>query len=126
MSIHLTSKDFVIDAKDNVRIKNPSLPNIPGILLVWANWCPHCTSFLPTYTSIAADIGSEFLCVDIEHTELKKNPQLSRALDVKSFPTIKFFDQSGKVIGTYQKGDRSKNALLNYICKVYHHCINYH
>ena len=40
-------------------------------------------------------------------------------------PTIKFFDQSGKIIGEYQ-GDRSKGDLLKQVCKTYHHCVRYH
>lgn len=125
MSIHLTSDDFIITQND-VFISKPSLPNTPGILLIWARWCPHCTRFLPTYNSIATDIGSGFLCVDIEDSELKQRDGLASALEVNGFPTIKFFDQRGKIIGDYQSNDRSKDTLLNHICKVYHHCIRYH
>ena len=56
---------------------------------------------------------------------LNKNTTLSKSLQVQGFPTIKFFDQNGKIIGNYNK-NRDKQTIIEHICKVYHHCINYH
>lgn len=97
----------------------------PGILLIWANWCPHCHEFIPKYKEMCKQLGAEFICTALEHSEFKDDESLSSALDFKYFPTIKFFDQSGKLIGDYT-GKRDISSVLDYICKMYHHCIFYH
>jgi thiol-disulfide isomerase/thioredoxin len=120
---NLQAKQFDI-TKNGVYVN--SVAKQPGMLFIWANWCPHCHEFLPTYKYICSSIGSEFTCAAIEHKELQAAPKLASALQFDGFPTIKFFDQNGKIIGTYDEPDRSKSSVLAYICKVYHHCIIYH
>jgi hypothetical protein len=77
---------------------------------------------MPTFQKLAAKLGSSYPCVAIEHSELAENNRLSTALDFSGFPTIKFFDQSGRIIGEYS-GNRSESDLLQHICKMYHHCV---
>lgn len=95
----------------------------PGLLLIYANWCGHCQRFKPIFEELCSTLGNNFPCKSIEHDDL--NNELKEALDFKGYPTIKFFDQSGKIVSEYQ-GDRSKEDLLKEICKLYHHCIKYH
>ena len=97
----------------------------PGMLLIWASWCGHCHKFLPVYKKICRRLGDDFICAAIEHSELKDNKPLASALDFKYFPTIKFFDQNGKIIGNYD-GERDELAILDSICKMFHHCVTYH
>lgn len=97
----------------------------PGMLLIWANWCGHCQRFKPTFNELCKQLGKDFPCTSIEDAELS-NDELKSALDFRGYPTIKFFDQSGKIIGEYNGGNRSKDALLAHICDLYHHCIKYH
>jgi thioredoxin-related protein len=121
--INLKSSDFYVH-NDKVHIKRI---NGPGILLIWSNSCPHCHTFIKNvYNDLSVQLGSKFKCTAIENSELK-NTSLSYALDFEYFPTLKFFDQSGKVIGTYPKDKpRSKSDVLKYICDVYEHCLAYH
>ena len=95
----------------------------PGMLLIHATWCNHCVKFASTFNEIADSIGKDFCCTSIESEEL--NDQLSSALSFQGFPTIKFFDQDGKLIGDYNK-ERNKETILTEICQVYHHCITKH
>ena len=93
----------------------------PGMLFIHADWCGHCRRFIPTFHEIGSEIGNDFACLAIESKEL--SDKLSNALGVKYFPTIKFFDKTGRIIGTFPENEaRTKQNLLNYICKVYHHC----
>jgi thiol-disulfide isomerase/thioredoxin len=117
--INLTSSDFY-SKKGQLYVKNVS--RTPGMLLIWAKWCGHCHRFIPVYEQIAKRLGKEFQCTAIEHSDFKDYNNLVDALDFKYFPTIKFFDQSGRIIGTYE-GDRNESSVLQHICKVYHHCI---
>lgn len=119
--IELKSKDFSIQG-NNVYITSSKTKKTPGILLIYAHWCSHCKHFMPTFQKLAAKLGSSYPCVAIEHSELAENNRLSTALDFSGFPTIKFFDQSGRIIGEYS-GNRSESDLLQHICKMYHHCV---
>lgn len=118
---NLKASDFTI--KDTDVFLNNCNKN-PGMLLIFADFCGHCHRFAPIFNKIANSIGDDFCCASIESAELK-DYKLSSALDFQGYPTIKFFDQSGKIIGEYKK-ERTRNAILNEICQVYHHCQKYH
>lgn len=127
MSItNLKSSDFVTK-KNGVYVTHPSAIGTPGMLLIWADFCGHCHTFIPKYKQIAKFLGEEFKCMAIENGQFKNNPELSDALEVQYFPTIKFFDQNGKIIGTYPSNQpREIDQVLKYVCEVYHHCTLYH
>lgn len=122
---NLTTKDFKIRNSNTFVTTNGN----PGILLVHAHWCGHCKNFIPTYRELCRRLnkrGDDFPCLAIESDELEKDGgKVARALDVAGYPTIKFFDQHGKIVGDYN-GNRDINDLLNQICKVYHHCVTKH
>ena len=115
----LTKGDFKVN-NDGVYVNNI---NTPGMLLIWGDFCSHCHRFLPTFNELCDDLGSDFICSSIESEEITND--LRTALNFKGFPTIKFFDQNGKIIGEYS-GSRNKENILEYICDVYHHCYKYH
>jgi thiol-disulfide isomerase/thioredoxin len=121
--IRLKSSSFKIN-NGNAYVKSNISNGKPGLLLIYANWCGHCQRFKPTFNELCKNLGSDFPCTSIEDSDLDDD-SLKSALNFKGFPTIKFFDQSGKIIGDY-KGDRSKQDLLDNICELYHHCIKYH
>lgn len=122
--IKLTANDFISNS-DGVYINTNITKKNPGMLFVFASWCGHCHKFMPIFNELQQQLGSDFPLVSLEDTELKKNTKLSNSLDVQGFPTIKFFDQRGKIVSDYNK-NRDKESILEHICKIYHHCINYH
>ena len=122
--IHLRSEDFKSNS-NQVYINTDIVKGNPGMLFIYASWCGHCHRFMPIFNELQEQLGPNFPLVSLEDTELDKNKQLSRNLNVNGFPTIKFFDQSGKIISEYNKS-RDKQSLLDHICKIYHHCIIYH
>jgi thiol-disulfide isomerase/thioredoxin len=122
--IKLESKDFILKS-DEVYINTNITKKNPGMLFVYANWCGFCVKFKSTFNELQQQLGSDFPLVSLEDIELNKNTTLSKSLQVQGFPTIKFFDQNGKIIGNYNK-NRDKQTIIEHICKVYHHCINYH
>jgi thiol-disulfide isomerase/thioredoxin len=116
--IKLSSNDFSI-SRNGIYI-NKNLKS-PGMLLIFADWCGFCQKFKPTFNELCRQLGNEFHCVSIEDTQLKQNENLTKALNFRGFPTIKFFDKSSKIISEYN-GERNKTELLKHICKVYHYC----
>lgn len=127
ITANLTPKDFYRDANGDLFIKNSS--GNPGILLIHATWCGHCKRFIPVYQSLCRKLNrknmDDFPCVAIEDADLSEKPELVKALNFIGYPTIKFFDQYGKIIGNYE-GERGEKQILDTICKVYHHCITQH
>ena len=122
--IKLGSNDFISNS-DGVYINTNITKKNPGMLFVYANWCGFCVKFKSTFNELQQQLGSDFPLVSLEDVELKKNTKLSDSLNVQGFPTIKLFDQNGKIVSDYNK-NRDKATILQHICKVYHHCINYH
>ncbi len=97
----------------------------PGLLLIHADWCGHCKRFQPIFDELHTQLGDDFPLLSIEDSDLKQNQELIGALNFRGYPTIKFFDQTGKIMGDYT-GDRTKAALVKHICQVFHHCIKFH
>lgn len=120
---NLTVNNFKI-TQDGVYTKTNGNP---GMLLVHADWCGHCKHFIPVFRQISQQLNQDsitFPCVAIESEELKADDgKLSKALNIEGFPTLLFFDQSGKIIGNYD-GQRDKSSILKSICNVYHRCMN--
>jgi thiol-disulfide isomerase/thioredoxin len=116
----LKARDFTIKGS-NVYVNK--CDGNPGMLFIHATWCGFCTKFVSTFNDIADSIGKDFCCASIESEEL--NDKLSNVLKIQGFPTIKFFDQNGKIIGEYNK-ERNKKTILTEICQVYHHCVSKH
>lgn len=127
MSItNLKSSHFLIK-KDGLYVNHPVTVGTPGMLLIWSDWCPHCHTFIPVYKKISKYLGDEFKCMAVENTQFKDNAGLSSALEFQYFPTIKFFDQNGKIIGTYPSNQKREiEPIMKYVCDVYHHCTLYH
>lgn len=117
----LRSEDFKI-TKNGVYINSHKAT--PGLLLIHADWCGHCQRFKPTFIELSQELGSTFRCLSIEDSDM--DDDLKRSLNFSGYPSIKFFDQSGKIIADYNGNDRMKTTILKHICDVYHHCIKYH
>lgn len=117
MLVNLKSSDFSIvngaPILNNGKGKGPL-----KMVLIMKKTCFYCVKFAPTYKEISESIGKDLPVLQIEASDI--SPQLSKALDFRGYPTIKFFDKDGKMISEYS-GDRSKSDILNTICKMYHH-----
>jgi thiol-disulfide isomerase/thioredoxin len=120
MALQLSVNDFNIKNGD-VFLKHK--PGVPGMLLVKTEWCGYCQRFKPTFNKLANLLGNGFICAVIDGDTLSTS--LSTSLKVSGYPSIFFFDQSGKIISNYS-GDRSESDLLKNICSTFHHCISYH
>lgn len=118
----LKEKDFT-KKLNGVYVNQNKISKKPGMLLIWGDFCSHCHRFLPTFNELYDSIGDDFICSSIESEEITDD--LKNMLSFRGFPTIKFFDQTGRIIKEYN-GSREKNDILEHICNVYHHCHYYH
>lgn len=115
----LKANDFQVNGSD-VFISKTKTKGHPGMLLIKADFCGHCTRFIPTFNEVHKKIGKDFSMTSVEHTELSDS-KLTSALNFRGFPTIKFFNQHGKIVAEHS-GGRDTSSLLQEICKVYHKC----
>jgi thiol-disulfide isomerase/thioredoxin len=118
----LKNNDFTSNL-NGVYVNQNKINKNPGMLLIHADWCGHCVRFKPTFNELCNSIGNDFTCTSIESVEITDD--LKNKLSFRGFPTIKFFDQSGRIIGDYN-GSREKGDILEHICNVYHHCYYNH
>lgn len=128
ITANLKISDISLDSKGTPIINQNVIKHCPGMLLIWGNFCGHCHKFLPTFQEVNQRLNGSslsFPCVAIENNELKKSENKTSALNFSGFPTIKYFDQTGKIIGEHQ-GERDTKSLFKEICNIYHHCIEYH
>lgn len=115
----LTSNDIIVQNKQ-VYIHQSVTNGKPGMILVWADWCPHCHRFMPTYKQMSKKLHSQFPCLLIESSQL--TPKISESLNISSYPSIYFFHKNGQIIEKYTN-TREQNILLAHVCKVYHRCV---
>lgn len=104
----------------------------PAIVLVWATWCPHCTTMKDDWNRLKQANANVAHIVEIESSNLEKIRNADRALfkrlysrpDQVSYPMIKFvrsnkgsvydkertFDEMQKHATTYFKKSKKKAA----------------
>jgi thiol-disulfide isomerase/thioredoxin len=111
---HLQSKDLQI-VDNNVYVYSKG----PGMLLVHAEWCGHCVRFMPQYKKLSEKLKDTFPFTAVEESQMNKQTQ--KKIGVKGYPSLYFFDESGKIIEMYTE-ERDNDKILKKICTVYHKC----
>lgn len=127
MAFNLNSRHFKIINRqavlDGDSFYNPSGKRLRShplkMLLITKETCPYCVQFAPTYAEVAKRVGRSIPVLQIESKQL--TPELSQALSFRGFPTVKFFDGNGVMIGEYS-GPRTPGDILRTICQQYHMC----
>lgn len=125
MPVNLESSNFtiingkpILNGNDIYKQNGKKFGQYPlKMVLIMKKSCFYCVKFGPTYDDIFKTIGKDFPVLQIESANI--TPQLSEAFAFRGYPTIKFFDKDGNMVGEYS-GDRSKGDILDTICKMYH------
>ncbi|THV07431.1 protein disulfide isomerase [Dendrothele bispora CBS 962.96] len=100
-------EDVVMDPSKNV------------LVTFTAPWCGHCKSLKPTYEKVAITFEPESDCIVANlDADDKRNAEIARKYDIKSFPTIKFFSKDNKEGVAYESGRSEADfvAFLNEKC----------
>lgn len=84
------------------------------IYLFYANWCPACVAFKPTWDELKKYYGNKVNFIDIEDTEKErsKDMQTKLGISVSGFPTIVMVNKDKT---TVYNGDRSKETMIKEI-----------
>jgi len=91
--------------------------NEVNFVLFYAEWCPHCKKFAPTWDKLTADLNGqtmEGVKVNIKQIDCaeQENKDKCAANDVQGYPTIKCFTVNG--VEEYE-GERSYSALETFL-----------
>lgn len=84
----------------------------PMLVLFYANWCPHCQMFEPTWKKITEKLHPKrnIQVAEIEFSNMSAIP--NKYKKVKGFPTIQVM-KGGKVISEYN-GLRTEQDVLDF------------
>jgi thiol-disulfide isomerase/thioredoxin len=85
----LSEDDFeIID--DTVRIKQDKFPHTVGIVMVYADWCPHCRSKEKCMNAMANDLQKLQFRVCVLNSD--DNSNIVRSLNLVGYPTFYAYD----------------------------------
>lgn len=117
-NIHKTDDDFTIE-NGSVKLKNKDGNRKGAFVAFYAPWCGYCKMLAPAWNGYAEQLNTgsvQFLAVDCTNNNCNK---VSSALNIESYPTVKFVEPSGEVVTpVYQNGDsfdRSPEGIRRFL-----------
>jgi protein disulfide-isomerase A6 len=117
-NIHKTDVDFTIE-NGSVTLNNQDQKRKGAFVAFYAPWCHYCKLLAPSWNGYAEQLNNssvQFLAVDCTNNNCSK---VSSELDIQGYPTIKFVEESGKVVTpVYQNGeqfDRSPEGIRRFL-----------
>jgi protein disulfide-isomerase A6 len=113
--IHKTDNDFDISS-NGVKLKEHKKG---AFISFYAPWCGYCKMLAPSWNNYAKKMNTssvQFFAVDCTNNNCNN---VSNSLDIQSYPTIKYVDESGNVVTpVYQNGepfDRSPEGIRRFL-----------
>lgn len=95
-------------------------PRKSGIVLFYANWCPHCHTVMPVMNELAEKINQEKkmndMMVGAIDCATPENDDLSDEMGIQGYPTIKIYNK-GDYVGDYN-GPREVPFLITLLKKM--------
>ena len=79
------------------------------LVLYYANWCPHCKTYLNEWKNIKNNLDIE--CIEYED---KQDKEYIIKENIEYYPTLKFFDSNGN---SHLIQDMSLNGIVSFIKK---------
>jgi len=96
----------------DIQFTNPKFSGKNGLVLFYADWCPHCQDMVQDVVSVAERTQNLYPIGAINVAD-KENSILGEYFNITGYPTIKYLDYGQ--FKDYTNG-RDAESLLNFIC----------
>jgi thiol-disulfide isomerase/thioredoxin len=107
--IHRTDKDFSIQKDGRVFLKDSQ--GCSGFIALYAPWCGYCKDTAPVWNRWADQFeGTSFMFLAVDCTDEAHAGKVAAALQIHSYPTVKFIDRRTQEILSTDNPDGSKLA----------------
>lgn len=86
----------------------------PTLVLFYADWCPHCTNFKPTWENVKRILkDSDIKTMEFEND--KDASEIQKVNDIKGYPELRYYPQ-GYPSNNYvsYSGDRSEESVIRF------------
>jgi protein disulfide-isomerase A6 len=115
LAVVSTSASAVVDLTpsnfDSLVVKSGK----PALVEFFAPWCGHCKTLAPIYEDLAASYQSSKDKILIAKVDADEHKSLGTKYGIKGFPTIKYFDGTGKSEPEDYKKGRDIDSLTAFI-----------
>jgi thiol-disulfide isomerase/thioredoxin len=85
-----------------------------GLVLLWADWCPHCHDYMPTWERLAATPGRTLAMARVQDTDKAKLPLFAGAT-IEGFPTVVAVLPGGAQLATFDAGGGAPTNAVPYM-----------
>lgn len=84
----------------------------PMLVLFYADWCPHCKMFEPTWKKIVGKLSGKrkIQVAEVEYSNMEHVPKKYKK--IRGYPTIQII-KGGKVLSEYN-GLRTEDAVIDF------------
>ena len=103
-------KIIEVNSKNAEKFKNIVKEDKPVLMLYYAEWCPHCQIFKPTWKDIQEELKSKrnIRVAEVEYKDLSFIPKKYK--EIISFPTLRVI-KGGKIVGEYNAVRTKENKI---------------
>ena len=93
--------------------------NEPCVVLIYADWCPHCQMMAPEWNDATPDMEENVKVIKIESNELPAHEEMLQAHNAHNngYPTIYAFKPGQEPI--YYGGERKKQSFISWVKKLF-------
>lgn len=110
-----------IPKSKTIRAKPTPIEPEETVVLIYANWCPHCQSMKPEWNEMKSRLGPMIETIEIEDSDFDKEMKLytienqklnGKTIDVRGYPTM-FKIHNGHI--DYYGGNRTTSDMYNWV-----------
>ena len=113
----------IVKTKEGFEVDHPNLTPADDeivVALFWADWCPHCVSFKPTYEKVADALGGSTTKqsgkkLRFEKVDCVALAPLAKKYGVQGYPTIKIINGPAASDMDEYEGSREEHEFSKYL-----------